>query len=260
MWHGHRPAFGMWRSPYRRPAFRTSAFFTIRFGHPGYSLQFTKFAGRTSWHWWYSYGYACPTWRYRTWWQPTTIFHTWYFPRVTHVHHVYAAPPQPQVRYVEVPREPCPHSFGEAWGMIADGEASLALTAFACLSQEYPYNGLASLGYAIANAMLGADESAVVAMRRAIAIEPESIRFVPSDKDLDQTIMSLAQHFGERAKVPGWRTDGLFMMASLRAVLGDFAGAHFTITEAIRSGDNDPSAHQLRDTLVELLHEELYGS
>jgi hypothetical protein len=87
-----------------------------------------------------------------------------------------------------------------------------------------------------------------------------SIRFVPSDEDLDRAIISLAQHFGERAQDPNWRVDGLFMMASLRAVLGDFSGAHFTITEAIRRGDDDQSAYMLRDTLVDLLHKELYGS
>lgn len=144
--------------------------------------------------------------------------------------------------------------------MIADGEAVAALTAFACLAQEYPYDGLAGIGYAIANAMIGADESAVVAMRRAMSVDAESIRFVPGDEQIDQHLFSLAAHFGERAKDPSWRVDGLFMMASLRAAMGDLTGAHFTITEAIRRGDDDPSAHMLRDTLVELLHEELYGS
>jgi hypothetical protein len=268
--HFHRPVFGSWWTPYKRPKCRTSSFFAIRFGHPGFSLKFTKHGSRTAWHWWYGYGspwyasskygygHVCPTWRYRTWWRPTTIHHTWYAPRVTHVHHVYSAPAP--TRYIEVPREPCPYSYGEAWGFLADGEAAAALTAFACLAQEYPYDGLANIGYAIANAMIGADQSAVVAMRRAMAVDAESIRFVPSDEDLDRAIISLAQHFGERAQDPNWRVDGLFMMASLRAVLGDFSGAHFTITEAIRRGDDDQSAYMLRDTLVDLLHKELYGS
>lgn len=158
------------------------------------------------------------------------------------------------------PREPCPYSYSEAWGLIADGESSEALSAFACLSQDAPDDALATIGYAIANAMNGADESAVVAMRHAMNVDAASIRYVPGDEQLDQNLLYLAEHFGERAKDPDWRADGLFMMAALQAALGDLTGAHFTITEAIRSGDERLSAQLLRDTLVELLHADLYGS
>jgi hypothetical protein len=267
----HRPVFTSWWAPYRRPACRTSTFFAIRFGHPGFSLQFTKFGGRTNWYWWYGYGSpsycwskyhygrVCPTFVYRTWWRPTTIYAGWYPYRVTHVHHVYAQP-RTEIRYVETPAEPCPYSYGEAWGMIADGNGSAALAAFVCLAREYPYDGTLMIGYAIANAMVGADESAVVAMRRAITVDAEAIRFVPGDERLDENLILLAQHYGELAKSPAWRADALFMMASLRAAVGNLTGAHFTISEAIRHGDTDPSATILRDTLVDLLHENLYGS
>jgi hypothetical protein len=268
--HYSRPHFGSWWAPYRKPSCRTSAFFAIRFGHPGFTLTFTKYGSRTAWHWWYGYGcptfawskytysYVCPTWRYRTWWRPTTIYHTWYTPRVTHIHHVYSQPAR--VQYVEVPRDPCPYGFGEAWGLIAAGEVADALTAFACLADENPYDGLVKIGHSIAYAMIGFDELAVAMMRRAMTVDTESVRFVPSDEDLDHQILSLAAHFGEKAKDPMWRADGLFMMAALRAALGDIPGAHFTVAEAIRHGDDDPSAQQLRDLLTDLLHKELYGS
>lgn len=268
--HYSKPQFGSWWTPYKYPSCRTSAYFSIHFGHPGFSLVFSKWGGSTAWHWWYgygsawcaspkyAYGYVSPSWRYRTWWRPTTIYHSWYAPRVTHVHHVYAS--APQTRYVDPPREPCPYDYDEAWLMLADGNAGAGLSAFACLAQEYPYDGLASVGYAIANAMTGADESAVVAMRRAMTIDAEAIRFIPADSELDERLLSLVQHFGELANIPKWRPDALFMIASLKAALGDFAGAHFTITEAIRSGDDDASAHQLRETLARVLQAELYGS
>lgn len=285
--HQHRPFTTWWWDPYVTPGHRLGSFFAFHFGHGSkWHLQF-KFSTFGAWgHHYGGYGYwnpwcgyvaaptchagcvgscACVVWApVKPSWRPSTICYTLYPRTYSYLHFAYTSL-QPMVREVAVPvaPEPCPYTFGEAWRLIADGQTEAALTAFSCLAQAHPDDGLAHIGYAIANAMIepagAADDAALIAMRHAVTIDPDAIRYVPSDPDLDAVLTALLDHYVARAQEPQWRSSGLFMMASLMTALGDYTGAHFTIGEAINSGDNDVSARSLRDVLHAALQEQLYA-
>ena len=153
--------------------------------------------------------------------------------------------------------DPCAFSETQAWEALAQGNVHVAIEAFACLARGDAYDALMHVGYAIANAELGADESAIAVMRHAVQIDAESLLQVPADEQLDERILSLLDRFGQQA-VDGVRPgDALFMVAALRTALHDDAGAYFAVTEAIRHGSNDVAALRLQAMLSELLQAQM---
>lgn len=171
-----------------------------------------------------------------------------------HTHTTYVTAPAA----IEPPApDPCAFTEGEAWELIAAQRLDEALETFVCLAREYHYDGLPHVGYALANALLGADESAIAIMRHAVQIDAESLQYVPADERIDQQIVDVLGFYTELSRHPGRESDGLFMIAALRTILGDHGGAYFAITEAGRHGNADHAASALHTMLGELLMDDL---
>lgn len=171
-------------------------------------------------------------------------------PRVQSVTHVIERP-QPIII------DHCPFTERQAWEFIAERRPANAHEAFQCLADVHPYDGLTQVGWSLASAMVEQHETAVQAMRHAISIETDALLYVPAEDRIDDLIEELLIVYSHQLQEPGRTTDSLFMIASLRTMLGDAAGAHFAVSQAIASGDRSDAAHELRKLLSELLAEQL---
>ena len=60
---------------------------------------------------------------------------------------------------------------------------------------------------------------------------------------------ALAEHYDEQARRQYGNVDALFMVATLRYLLGNDSAAHYAIDVGINLGDNDESAHILRSLI-----------
>lgn len=201
------------------------------------------------WPWWHSYS-CFGFWPY---YSPYSVV---YRPRVIYrpVTTVYV--PRTEVVYKDV----CPYTEREAWELLAQGADRLddAVNAFHCLAEEEPYDGLTLIGYSIVAAGIGDFDRATSIMRHAVRVDREALRHVPADARIDDAIIDLIGNFAQVVQIPGREADGLFMVAALRTILPDPAAAHFAVSQAIEHGDEDASAHELRDLLTKMLHEELF--
>lgn len=177
----------------------------------------------------------------------------------TYYHTTYVTSPSVHtVQTVQtIPADPCTFDPQQAWLFLADENVHYALEAFACLAREYPYDGLMHVGYAMANAMLGADESAVAVMRHAVQVDPESLLYVPDDTRIDQLVGSLVRLYGNQVSDPARQRDAMFMIAALHTTVHDYAGAYFAATEAINHGANDDETQRLRTMVADLLADQM---
>lgn len=255
---------------------RSSIWLSFSFGGPHWYTSWGRPWGYHYWrhhHWPYRYWsafYYSPAWYWSPYWAPyhcspwdvayvrpfgrpvyyTTHYNTYSPTYVTQPAPVYNTAPL-------ITPEPCPFTPRRAWEHIAENDATLALEAFACLARENPDDGLMHIGYAIANAMLGADESAVAIMREAVYVDVHSLLYVPADNRLDELMYHLLDHYAQQAADPARAADALFMIAALRTIQYDHAGAYFAVTEAISHGSTDDNTAMLRAMLAEQLSQEM---
>lgn len=137
----------------------------------------------------------------------------------------------------------------QAWSLLANGFDQQAMQDFAALQAAQPGDPSFEVGYALAQAMLGIDESAIVAMRRALGTRPEALLLVPADPALRDRLGSLAARLKDKSHtlqgtVPG--REVLFLLASVDTILYDNGNAYFAINTAIEQGDREPSSFALK--------------
>lgn len=140
----------------------------------------------------------------------------------------------------------------QAWGLLAAGFDQQALQDFAALQANFPSDPSFDVGYALAQAMLGVDDGAVVAMRRALSIRPEALLMVPTDPGLRVRLESLAARLKDKAKLLHGTVAGremLFLLATVDTVLYANGDAYFAINTAIEQGDTQPSSFALKAML-----------
>jgi hypothetical protein len=147
--------------------------------------------------------------------------------------------------------EPCPWTLAEAWDLLAEGRPGAAQDAFDCLAEALPDDGLPLVGYALAAAVLDLNETAIEAMRDALYVDPDSLRYVPDDERLHQQMVTLAERFEHRARQQYGDADALFMVAALRYLLDQLPAAYYAIDVAITIGDEDPSTLSLEQLIAE---------
>ena len=145
------------------------------------------------------------------------------------------------------PRLTAPRSE-QAWALLGRGEARAALRDFAVLALRSMDDAEPRLGYALAAAMLGRDETAVWAMRRAVTVDSASLGDLPPGAALQQRLRRLAEGYSSRARTPG-AVEALFMTGALRYLLHEEQAAAALIAEAISQGDLEPSTRALHELL-----------
>jgi hypothetical protein len=147
-------------------------------------------------------------------------------------------------------------SYGEkeGWDWLAKGETEQALNIFAIQSQQNLNSGTPKIGFAIAAAINGDLDRGTRAMRRAIRVDPASLRDIYINKDLETKIALLSEEYLSVLQNKDRNTDEAFMVAALSYLKQDYATADNSIGDAIAAGDQDQSTSNLRQLINKKLN------
>ena len=153
-------------------------------------------------------------------------------------------------------QQPTPRYYGNnvnysvnAWESLAQGDPRRALSQFWVEAQSYPKAGLPKIGYALSSAASGDLKQAVVAMRRAFKIDPDSLRHYKLDPRLQPLVNNLIASYQYSRGHRGRRKNEAFMVAALSYLNHDYATAYQALERAERDGDRSRSFRNLRDFL-----------
>lgn len=208
------------------------------------------------WDWWIRPGYS-----FRFYYDYGSPYH--YRPWYTDVRYVttYQTVYRTEVEYIEVPVPTPPPALtaNDAWRMVSEGYYREARNVFSRLSIERPDDGTLRIGYAIASGLEYDAGAAVFAMRRALELDPISVRLVPVDSVLRRRVLDLVDHFAAESRRNEFDRDALFMVAALNTVIGEDGLAFFAIDRAIDLGDEAVSTYNL-DSIIRQRMEERMGS
>ncbi len=165
---------------------------------------------------------------------------------------------RPGTYYEETPVDPHPTAGegrqaarGGGWTLLGDGRPAYALRAFSVEAQRHPTRGLPKVGYALASAELGEFSRGAGAMRRALRIDAEALRYAPVDDRLRPRIRRLIERYESAPERAGRHEDALFMTASLHYLLDEIPAAADAIGQAVEIGDQTSSTARLRSLIDE---------
>ena len=134
---------------------------------------------------------------------------------------------------------------GPGWVLLSNGQYGQAEDIFSRDSRYRPSDGVAKIGLSLSAAAGGDLDRGIWAMRRAARIDPESLVYVTLEQPLQVGVNRLLGRYKKKLERSPRDPDTAFMLASLSYLLGDDSGAQRAIEDAIRYGDNSPSAQNL---------------
>lgn len=143
------------------------------------------------------------------------------------------------------------------WAALRRAEPVEAMQIFAALRGWDPYDGEASIGYALAAGLAGDDVTAADAMRRGLRDDPAALERVPDDAPMRVHVRTLLRRAAARARSDVTDLDALFMVAVLNFVLDEHAISYYAVDGAIRAGDTDDSALNLMEMAARMVFGEL---
>ncbi|QNN23492.1 hypothetical protein HED60_14820 [Planctomycetales bacterium ZRK34] len=133
----------------------------------------------------------------------------------------------------------------DGWALYRNNRAREAVDIFANQAEQSPNAGLPKIGYALSQATIGNDDKAAWAMRRALQYDAGALDRVPQDVTTQQSIDQLLNKYVARAE--GFsRADDPFMIASLRYIARDYAGARDAAAEAAKLNPDDTALRTLQ--------------
>lgn len=155
----------------------------------------------------------------------------------------------------EVPAESAaPGVAGAGWTMLREGRLEDAAETFATQSQELPRAGLPKIGYALAQAELGADDTAAWAMRRALMFEPAALNAVPVGDELRQRLLPLVERYSQPTADDAVAAEDRFFLAATFAYLAhDYDRAKELVQRSLATGDRDPTTFALQERIDQAL-------
>ena len=142
----------------------------------------------------------------------------------------------------------------EGWNELANGDPHEARRVFMRAADASPKDGAAQVGFALASGKLERYDEAVMALRRALRLDAESLNKVPNADAVVETINKMLDHYKGVLKETQFDIDAMFMSASLEYMIGQDALAYFTVDNAIEHGDKDESASNLKTLVREALN------
>jgi hypothetical protein len=101
-------------------------------------------------------------------------------------------------RAATAPAEPEPAPSDAAWGLLARGEARAALSAFATLALRNMRDAEARVGYGLAASMLGKDNTAAWAYRRAVDTKADVLDDLARDERLPEPLRKRLRDLADR--------------------------------------------------------------
>lgn len=134
---------------------------------------------------------------------------------------------------------------GSGWAQLADGQYTLALSAFAAEATSQPKTGRPKVGYALSAAAAGDLRRGVWAMRRALEIDPDSLHYLTVDESLRPRIEQLITRYQTNPDLTSGIADAAFMLASLHYLLGNANSARGQADLAVAAGDRRSSTVNL---------------
>ncbi len=134
---------------------------------------------------------------------------------------------------------------GEGWDRLGEGNPYDAMHIFAEEADANPNDGVAKIGLGLAAAETGDLARGVWAMRRALRVDAESIRYVPVDRRIAGRIRALMSAYRADAQAPDKRADYSFMLAALHYLVDERAAARDEVRLALEYGDRSNSANNL---------------
>jgi len=146
------------------------------------------------------------------------------------------------------------YKLRHGWKQIAFDRFYDARETFEWLTRYDKYDPRAWIGLAVAQGRLGYEGKAIYAMRYAVDLDAKSLVRVDLSYGAKSSVRDLLGQLARR----GHHADGrLFLIASLRLILGDEHGAYSAISEAVEYGDRSSAARALKRFLAYRLD---YGS
>jgi len=143
------------------------------------------------------------------------------------------------------------YASGDGWDLLAQGQPSQALNVFAQQAESNPRYGVPKVGYALAAAARGDEDTGVWAMRRACRIDPDSMRKYQLQKDVVPVVDNLVARYRGRLD-SGGRRDAAFMLASLHYLKRDGDSAREAAQIAANNGDRSTSFRHLQQMISSL--------
>lgn len=134
---------------------------------------------------------------------------------------------------------------GPGWVLLANGQYGQAQDIFSRDAHFRPSDGVAKIGLSLSVAAGGDLERGTWAMRRAARIDPESLVYVALERPLRLQVDKLVKRYRQKLERAPRDPDTAFMVASLSYLLGKDSAAQHAIDDAIRYGDDSPSAENL---------------
>jgi len=163
-----------------------------------------------------------------------------------------------QEMYLPQQREVLPrYDEYEGWDWLERGYADKAMDIFAAQSQRNLAAGTPRIGFALAAASKGELDRGNLAMRKALRVEPDSLRYINITRELQPTLNSIFREYqslvaGQRDRHSG--ADDAFMFASIAYLKGEYQLADQVLSDTIANGDYSESSRNLK----QLLEKELY--
>lgn len=135
------------------------------------------------------------------------------------------------------------------WARLAAGDPTDAQRAFAQRARNDPQAAGPKVGFALASAAGGDLERGVWAMRRALRIDPEGVRYVGLDGDVHTRVADLVARY-EYADEMMAAPDAAFMRAALHYLLDEDTEARSALEDARAGGDQAASTFNLERLLA----------
>jgi hypothetical protein len=141
----------------------------------------------------------------------------------------------------------------DGWALYRNNRAREAVDIFARQAEQSPNAGLPKIGYALSQASIGNDDKAAWAMRKALQYDAVSLDRVPQDVTTQQSIDQLLARYVARAE--GFaRADDPFMIAALRYIERDYAGARDAAEAAAKLNADDTALRTLQAMIDQRLN------
>ena len=137
------------------------------------------------------------------------------------------------------------YSDERGWDLLNRRKPRKALSIFALQSEFDINSGEPKVGFALAAAMTGAYDRGVWSMRRALRVDPNSLKQLTFSDKLQRSIVKLIDAY----KLKG-NTDAMFMVAALQYLLNNRVDANAALGEVLSQGDKNESTHNLKRLLA----------
>ncbi len=135
----------------------------------------------------------------------------------------------------------------EGWDKLRRDAFDEAIKQFNQEASGNPSSGVPHVGLSIGYAMKGDDAGAIAAMRKALAMDADALKYVPTDERTKAMLTHLAGVYRKQAESSTGRAkDTWFMVAAIEAARREFTAAKIAADTAANLDDQDPSLANLQ--------------